>query len=515
VTSSVLTPWSAPEGKDAEPSSLPFGVTAPGGGACVGSEAQAPNAPGFEAGTASPVAGSYSPFVLKLKREDASQRFSGLNVTLPPGLIGKIAGVEQCSQSDIEAAQGRGHEGEGALEFAHPSCPAGSEVGVVHVGTGSGAPYYVAGHAYFAGPYEGAPFSLAIVTPAVAGPFDFGSVVVRAALFINPNTAQVTVKSDPFPRILDGVPLDIRSVDVDVNRSQFTLNPTSCAAMAVTGEESSTAGSTAVLSDGFQAGGCATLPFKPGFTVSTPAKATRADGTSVTFKITYPASALGKEAWLSAAKFEFPKQLPARLSTLQKSCSAGTFDANPAACGPGSRIGTAVVRTQLLGVPLEGPVYFVSNGSAKFPEAVLVLQGDGVTVDLHSETFINEKTGITSATLPAIPGVPFEEASVTLPSGPYSEFTANTNLCATSKTVTVKKKVILRSKGHEKTVTRKLKESVTSPLALEMPTTFTGQNGAQIAQKTPITVTGCPKVAKAKAKTVEQKKKSKGKVKKK
>ncbi len=478
VTSSVLTPWSAPEGKNAEPSSLPFDVTAPGGGACVDSEAQASNAPVFEAGTASPVAGSYSPFVLKLKREDASQRFSGLNVTLPPGLIGKIAGIEQCPQAAIEAAQGRSHEGEGALELAHPSCPAGSEVGVVHVGTGSGAPYYVAGHAYFAGPYEGAPFSLVIVTPAVAGPFDFGSVVVRAGLFINPTTAQVTVKSDPFPRILDGVPLDIRDIDVEVNRGQFTLNPTSCAAMAVTGEESSTAGNTAVLSDGFQAGGCATLPFKPGFTVSTPAKATRANGTSVTFKITYPAGALGKEAWLSAAKFEFPKQLPARLSTLQKSCPAGTFDANPAACGVGSRIGTAVVRTQLLPVPLEGPVYFVSNGNAKFPEAVIVLQGDGVTVDLHSETFINEKTGVTSATLPAIPGVPFEEASVTLPSGPYSEFTANANLCTTSKTVTVKRKVILKSKGHKKTVTRKVKESVASPLALSMPTVFTGQNGA-------------------------------------
>jgi uncharacterized repeat protein (TIGR01451 family) len=515
VTSSVLTPWSAPEGKNAEPSSLPFAVSgAPGGAACVNSEAQAPNAPVFEAGTASPVAGSYSPFVLKLKREDASQRFGGLNVTLPPGLIGKIAGIEQCPQAAIEAAQGRSHEGEGALELAHPSCPAGSEVGVVHVGTGSGAPVYVAGHAYFAGRYEGAPFSLVIVTPALAGPFDFGSVVVRAALYINPSTAQVTVRSDPFPRILDGVPLDIRDVNVDMNRSQFTLNPTSCAAMAVTGEESSTAGSTAVLSDRFQAGGCATLPFKPGFTVSTSAKATRADGTSVTFKISYPASALGKEAWLSAAKFEFPKQLPARLSTIQKSCPAGTFDANPAACGVGSRIGTAMVRTQLLPVALEGPVYFVSNGNQKFPEAVIVLQGDGVTVDLHSETFINEKTGVTSATLPAIPGVPFEEATVTLPAGQYSEFTANTSLC-TSKTVTVKRKVTVRSKGHKRTVTRKVKENVTSALALEMPTVFTGQNGARVTQKTPITVTECPKVVKSKPKTVKHKKKSKGKVKKK
>jgi hypothetical protein len=517
-TSTEMTPWSAPEGKMVSPSSKPSAISAaPGGAACASSEAQAPNAPAFEAGTASPVGGAYSPFVLHLAREDASQHFSSLNVTLPPGLIGKIAGLEQCPQAAIEAAQARGHEGEGAVELAHPSCPVGSEVGLVHVGAGSGAPYYVSGHAYFAGPYKGAPFSLVIVTPAIAGPFDLGSVVVRAGLYIDPNTAQVTVKSDPFPRILDGIPLDIRSVNVDVNRSEFTLNPTSCAAMAVSGEESSTAGQTAVLSDRFQAGGCANLPFKPGFTVSTSAKATRADGTSVTFKISYPASALGKEAWLSAAKFEFPKQLPARLSTIQKACPAGTFDANPASCGVGSRIGTAVVRTQLLGVPLEGPVYFVSNGNQKFPEAVIVLQGDGVTVDLHSETFINEKTGVTSATLPAIPGVPFEEATVTLPSGQYSEFTANTNLCGTSKTVTVKKRVTVKSKGHEKTVTRKVKESVTSALALSMPTMFTGQNGAQITQSTPITVTECAKVVKSKAKpkTVKHKKKSKGKVKKK
>ena len=501
--SSVLAPWSG--NPAATPSSSPFPISE----GCVGQENQASNKPVFEAGTASPIAGSYSPFVLKLSREDGSQRFAALNVTLPPGLIGKVAGIEQCPQGDIEAAQRRSKEGEGALEQNSPSCPSGSEIGVVHVGAGSGAPFYVTGKAYFAGPYEGAPFSLVIVTPAIAGPFDLGAVVVRAGLYINPTTAQVTVKSDPFPTIIDGIPLDIRSVGVDVNRNEFTLNPTSCATMAVSGEEPSTAGNTASLSDRFQAGGCATLPFKPGFSVSTSAKATRGDGTSVTFKISYPSSALGKEAWLSAAKFEFPKQLPARLSTIQKACPAGTFDANPASCGVGSRIGSAVVRTQLLPVPLEGPVYFVSNGNQKFPEAVIVLQGDGVTVDLHSETFINEQTGVTSATLPAIPGVPFEEATVTLPSGQYSEFTANTGLCGTNKTVMVKKKVTVKSKGHKKTVTRKVKQSVTSPLALSMPTTFTGQNGAQITQKTPIGVTGCPKAVKSKPKTVKKHKKPK------
>lgn len=185
---------------------------------------------------------------MKLAREDGSQHFAALSVTLPPGLIGKIAGIEQCPQANIEAAQRRNHEGKGALEQTNPSCPAASEVGTVHVGAGSGAPYYVTGHAYFAGPYNNAPFSLVIVTPAIAGPFDLGTVVVRAALFIDQNTAQVTVKSDPFPTILDGIPLDIRNIAVDISRSDFTLNPTSCETMSVTGQESSTAGQAAGLS---------------------------------------------------------------------------------------------------------------------------------------------------------------------------------------------------------------------------------------------------------------------------
>ena len=461
---SVLTPWSAPEGKDAEPSSLPFAVSgAPGGAACVSSEAQAPNAPVFEAGTASPVAGSYSPFVLSLKREDASQRFSGLNVTLPPGLLGKIAGLQQCSQAAIEVAQGRSHEGEGALELAHPSCPAGSEVGVVHVGTGSGAPEYVAGHAYFAGQYEGAPFSLVIVTPALAGPFDFGSVVVRAALYINPSTTQVTVKSDPFPRILDGVPLDIRVVSVDMNRSQFTLNPTSCATMAVTGQESSTAGSTAVLSDRFQAGGCTTLPFKPSFTASTSGKASRAHGASLNVKLV----ASPGEANVGKVDVQLPIQLPSRLTTLQKACTEAQFNTNPAGCPAASDVATATVHTPILNVPLTGPAYFVSHGGAAFPELVLVLQGENVTIDLVGNTDIKGK--LTYSRFEAVPDAPFTSFELNAPQGPSSILA--TNLPASAKYSLC---------GQN----------------LTMPTVLTGQNGAVVKQTTKLAITGCPKVVK-------------------
>jgi len=455
-----LTPWSAPGGKDATPSSLPFTVSgAPGGGACVDSEAQAPNTPGFSAGTASPVAGSYSPFVLRLSREDGSQRFGALNVTLPPGLTGKIAGIEQCPQAAIEKVQFRSHEGEGALEQSSPSCPSGSAVGVVHVGAGSGAPYYVTGKAYFAGPYEGAPFSLVIVTPALAGPFDLGTVVVRAGLFINPSTAQVTVKSDSFPTILDGIPLDIRSVAVEMNRNDFVLNPTSCAVMSVTGEEKSTTGNVASLSSRFQAGGCTTLPFGPSFTASTQGNAGKANGASLTVKV----NPLPGQANIAKVDLQLPKQLPSRLTTLQKACTEAQFNANPAGCPEGSVIGSAVAHTPILNNPLVGPAYLVSHGGAAFPDVEFVLQGEGVEIVLDGGTQI--KNGVTYSKFETVPDAPITSFETILPEGPHSVLgtnipaSAHYSLCGQS---------------------------------LTMPTTITGQNGAVVKQNTKVGITGCP-----------------------
>ena len=175
---------------------------------------------------------------------------------------------------------------------------------------------------------------------------------------------------------------------------------------------------------------------------------------------------MGTQSWFQKAKFVIPKQLPARLTTIQKACLASTFDANPAACPPGSLIGHAIVHTPVLPVPLTGPVYFVSHGGAKFPDAVLVLQGYGVTFDLVGETFINGKTGVTSATFASAPDVPFESIEVTVPSGPTSEFAAN--LPAKAKGSLCGQKLV-------------------------MPTRFKAQNGLEITQNTPIGVTGCPK----------------------
>jgi hypothetical protein len=453
TTTSDMTPWSSPEGADAYPSDS-FEV----GGSCPKNEGEEPNAPRFEAGTVTPLGGSYSPFVLKLSREDGSQRFGALNLTLPQGLIGRIAGTEECSDAQLAQAVARSHPGEGALEQSNPSCPQSSEVGSVTVGAGSGSPTFVGGHAYLAGPYDGAPLSLAIVTPAVAGPFDLGTVVVRAALYIDPNTAQVTVRSDPFPTILQGIPLDLRSIAVTIDKPQFMLNPTSCEAMSISGQETSTVGQTVGLSNRFQDGGCQGLPFKPAMTISTQGKTSKANGASLTVKVVpHPG-----EANIHKVDLTLPKALPARLTTLQQACTEAQFNTNPAGCPTGSFIGTAKAITPLLDVPLTGPAILVSHGGAAFPDVVFLLQanerGGLIRIDLDGKTDI--KKGITYSRFETVPDAPITSFETVLPEGPHSVLAANGNLCTTKLTI---------------------------------PTELMGQNGARINQNTAVAVTGCAK----------------------
>jgi len=470
---SSLEPWSAPESGPAVAPSSAFAIDqAAGGGACA-----APGfGPSFSARTTSPTAGAYSPLVVTLAREDGTQNISSLNVTLPPGVTGKLAGIPQCSEAQIAVAQGRDHPGEGAAELAGPSCPASSEVGTVTVGAGAGPePYYVTGHVYLAGPYEGAPFSLAIVTPAVAGPFDLGVIVVRAGLYINPVTAQVTTKSDPIPQLINGtgIPTDVRSIKVEINRPGFTLNPTSCAPMTATGEAISTSGQVAALSERFQAGGCEHLKFAPKFTVSTTGHTSKQLGASLTTKIEEPAGTevgggpggIGSQADIAKVKVQLPLQLPSELKTLNKACLAKTFEENPADCPPHSIVGHAIVHTPLLANPLVGPAYFVSHGNEAFPSLTMVLQGEnGLTIDLVGTT--NIKKGITTTTFKTVPDVPFTTFELTLPQGEYSAL------------------------GRD--LPKSAKESFCGQ-NLVMPNEFIAQNGAEIHEDTKITITGCKK----------------------
>ena len=216
---------------------------------------------------------------------------------------------------------------------------------------------------------------------------------------------------------------------------------------------------------------------------------------------------MGSQSNIATVKVDLPRALPSRLKTLQKACTNAQFELNPANCPSASFIGHAVVHTLLVPVPLEGPAIFVSHGGEAFPSLEIVLQGYGVKIVLVGATYISP-AGITSTTFKTVPDAPFSSFELTLPEGPYSALAANGNLCALTKTVTVKKKVKVKVKGHEKTVTRKVKE--TKPESLVMPTAFVGQNGAEIHENTAISVTGCKKAAVKKAAKKKKKKGKKG-----
>ncbi len=467
TTTSDMVPWSTPGTPDAHPTSSFQVASGPSGAACVSTPQERPFSPALSAGTESAAAGASAPFVLKLTREDGEQEIGALSLTMPPGFTARLTGIPYCSEAAIAAAAAK----TGAEEQANPSCPTASQIGSVTTGAGPGSnPYYVNGNAYLAGPYKGAPLSLVFITPAVAGPFDLGSVVVRAAVIINPSTAQVTVKTDPLPQVVDGVPLRIRSIVARVDRPGFALNPTNCSSMSVSGEALGSSGASAALSSHFQVGGCAGMRFSPKFSVSTTGQASKANGASLTAKLTYPYAAAGAVN-LTRVKVELPKQLPSRLTTLQKACTSAQFDANPAGCPGASIIGHASVNTPLLPVPLTGPAYFVSHGGEAFPSLIMVLQGYGITVDLVGTTFIS-KAGITSTTFKTVPDVPFSTFQLTLPQGQFSALGAN-----------------LPGKAKYSFCGQKL----------AMPTEMIAQNGATIHQSTPITTTGCAKASLSRA----------------
>jgi hypothetical protein len=472
-TTSDFTPWSTPSVSDVFPISQFLITGGPNGSSC----AQQPFAPTLIAGATTDQAGGYTSFSLLLSRPDGQQRIEKLQFKTPEGLLGMISHVTPCQEP--QAAAG--------------SCPAASQIGHTTVEAGPGsAPLVVPepGQApapiYLTGPYKGAPFGLSIAVPVIAGPFNLGTVVVRGSIAVDPNSTQLTITTDPLPSILDGVPTDLRVINAVIDHPGFMINPTNCSSSSFSGTAWGTpapgaggVGETASISSRFGVGSCRSLTFKPSFSVITKGHASRNDGSSLTFKLGYPKDAMGSQSWFNEARFDIPKQLPARLSTIQQACLAATFEHERSKCPKHSIIGHALVHTPVLPVPLEGPVYFVSYGGAKFPDAVVVLDGDNVHVELHGNTFINGKTGVTSATFKALPDVPFESIEVSLPTGEYSEFGAN-----------------LPAKAKDSFCGQKL----------TMPTFFKAQNGLEIKQSTKLVVTGCPKAKKASNKHAKSRK---------
>ncbi len=471
-----------------------------------------PFAPSLAVGTTDNSAGSLSPLTVTVGREDGQQPLQGVRLRLPPGLEAMLSGVKLCPQAQA---------GEG-------TCPEASRVGETTVVAGvGGEPYTLTGGGvYLTEGYEGAPFGLAIVTPVKAGPLDLEDapenrppcdcLVIRARIEVDPRTAQLTIATGAIPQIIDGIPLQIKDLNITIDRAGFIFNPTDCAPMSLDGTITGGEGASAQVSSPFQVANCAALGFKPQFDLSTSGKTSRQNGASLHVKLVYPKAPSG-QANLAAVKVDLPKRLVSRLATLQGACLAGVFDRDPAACPATSKVGTANASTPVLPVAppgrdanLTGPAYFVSHGGKRFPELILVLQGDGVTVDLHGETLI-DSAGITSSTFRTIPDVPVETFELNLPEGSGSALAANGKLCQAGRTVTVSKRVKIRVHGRVRTVTRRVKKKV----GLVMPTALTAQNGAVIHQNTPISVTGCPPT-RAKAKPAKKgKHKTKAKQKKK
>jgi hypothetical protein len=431
-TTSQMTPWSAPEsGPPAAPSDTYAISQGAGGGICPTSEGALPNAPSFEAGTLAPIAAAYSPMVIHLRREDGSQEFSSLNVTPPPGLVGRLAGVPYCPDSALAAAAAKA----GRAEEAAPSCPAASQVGTVTAGAGAGpAPYYATGRAYLTGPYKGAPLSLAIVTPAVAGPFDLGTVVVKTALYVDPETARITAKSDPIPRILAGIPLDVRSIAVKIDRPDFTLNPTNCETMAFGGSLLSTLGQSAPLSDRFQVGECAPLGFKPKLDLRLKGSAKRGGHPALTATLTYPKGAYANVARASVAlpHSEFLEQAHIRTVCTRVQFAAG--GGNGAQCPPASIYGRARAITPLLDSPLEGPVYLRSS-SNPLPNLVISLGGQ---VPIVLDGRVDSVHGGIRTTFETVPDAPVSKFVLEMQGGKKGLLVNSRDICAGTNRATAK-----------------------------------------------------------------------------
>lgn len=430
-TTSDIAPYSG--NADATPNSS-FTVDQDGkGGACPDAT---PFNLGFVAGSTNLAAGAFSPFGLTVTRDDGEQFLSGLTVTQPPGLLGIIQSVPLCD--DANAAAG--------------TCPDASRVGTSTVASGPGsAPFSLSGPVYLAGPYGGGPFSLVIAIRALAGPFDLGTVVVRAAIKVDPTDSHLVIDTPSLPTILQGIPLRLRSVNVSIDRANFLFNPTNCGPLAVAATLKSSDGATQNVSAPFQATGCDALPYAPQMTASSTA-AKRGDPAGLTVSL----SQAPGEANTRSVSVKLPGQLGARLSTVNQACPEATFMADPTSCNAGSKVGTVLAVTPLLAQPLDGTVYLEAHQPPHLPTLEAVLQGSGITVDLSGN--LDLSNGIKS-TFQTVPDVPITTFRLTLPpSASNSALTATADLC-----------------------------SGTLPLVA----TILGQNGKQVDVNSTVGVAGC------------------------
>lgn len=361
------------------------------GAGCPPPEVERNAAPSFRAGTEVARAGGESPLVVQVGRMDSDQHLGSFELTFPPGLVGRLGSV-----------------------------PVGSVVGRVRTKAGVGPePMELEGTVYLGGPYRGAPYSLEIVVPATVGPFDLGTITQRVALEVDPVTAQISVHSDPMPQILGGVPLELRSLRIDLDRPGFIRNPTSCEPMAITGTATTSLGQVASLSDRFQVGGCAALPFKPRLSLALSGAVGRGGHPAV--RAVYRGDPAG------AAPAGMALSLPAgELLDLRHLGRLCPREVAVARCPQASWLGSLRIDTPLLDAPLEGPVYLRVPGR-RLPDLTAEVRGEGLRFLLRGRT--TDGGGRLGVRLNSLPDIPLSRAVLTLPGGRRGIVVNSESLC--------------------------------------------------------------------------------------
>jgi hypothetical protein len=436
----------------------------PNGTPCPPDSAHRTFTPEFSGGTLNPVAGAYSPFLFRLSREDNEQELSQVTTVLPPGLVAKIAGIPFCPDPVIASISTA--EGTGTSEAAHPACPAASQIGTISAGLGAGpGPNYFPGKAYLAGPYKGAPLSLAVVAPGLAGPFDLGNVVVRVALYVDPDSTQVKAVSDPFPAILHGVILRVRDVRLRMDRPQTTINPTNCSPMSVNGLITGVGGSLLSTADDslfaaatpFQVGGCSDLTFKPKLAFRLFGGTHRGSHPKFQATLTMPqggANIAAASVALPHSEFLDQGHIGTVCTRVQFSAGAG----NGTACPPASVYGTASAKSPLLDETLTGNVYLRSSNH-ELPDLVVALKGK---IDVNVAGRVDSVNGGIRNTFDFVPDAPVESFTLTLAGGNKGLLVNSRDICKAPAKATAK---------------------------------FTGQNGARVTLR-PVLKSACTKAKK-------------------
>jgi hypothetical protein len=420
AVNSEFVPWDAELPNQA--STQFFAIdSGPGGAACPA--AQRPFKPGFRATGASNGAGSHSPFSVYITRPDGDQTLSTIGVNTPPGFTATLKGIPKCSEQALRETESPTWSG--VAELANSKCPPASQVGLSSAGAGAGSkPYYAPGKVYLTGPYKDAPLSFTVVTPAVSGPYDLGNVVNRVAVNVDPATAAVTATSDPLPQIIGGIPLRLRSVLINLDRKNFTLNPTNCDPFEVTGILTGDQGAKASPQSHFQVANCETLDFEP--KLKTVLKGSTKRGGYPALTATLTQSPAG-ESNTARAAVALPHSEFLAQEHIRTICTRVQYAADN--CPAGSIYGQAKAVTPLLDEPVSGPVYLRAS-SNPLPDLVAALRGPAsmpIEVDLVGK--IDSVKGGIRTTFAAIPDTPVSKFVLSMRGGQKGLLKNSRNLC--------------------------------------------------------------------------------------